>query len=151
MCSWGQMYSICVNVNSKVPTKSPKKQEGNRRHHLKKLFLWVLMHICISVNFLKKSQPEAVIFLAQRQIHKHAKDGCECLFCLWLFFCVSASRKIVFLAHRQIHITKWPFFYLCIGKILFVAQIIPPRGTFICATNKILQIQGAKKCCFAAR
>jgi hypothetical protein len=36
--------------------------------------------------------------------------------------------------------------FLCIRKILFVAQIIPPRGTFICATNKILQkIHGAKK------
>jgi hypothetical protein len=34
---------------------------------------------------------------------------------------------------------------LCIRKILFVAQIIPPRGTFICATIKILQIHGAKK------
>jgi hypothetical protein len=36
-------------------------------------------------------------------------------------------------------------FYLCIRKILFVAQIIPLRGTFFCATNKILQIHGAKE------
>jgi hypothetical protein len=36
-------------------------------------------------------------------------------------------------------------FYLCIRKIIFVAQIIPPSGTFICATNQILQICGAKK------
>ncbi len=27
-----------------------------------------------------------------------------------------------------VHIKKWPFYYLCIRKILFVAQIIPPRG-----------------------
>jgi hypothetical protein len=34
---------------------------------------------------------------------------------------------------------------LCIRKILFVAQNIPPRETFICATNKNLQTHGAKK------
>ncbi len=39
-------------------------------------------------------------------------------------------------------------FYLCIRKILFVAQIIPPRGTFICATNKILQIHRANELLF---
>ncbi len=34
---------------------------------------------------------------------------------------------------------------MCICKILFVAQIIPPHGTFTCATNKILQIHKAKQ------
>jgi hypothetical protein len=32
--------------------------------------------------------------------------------------------------------TRSGCFYLCIREILFVAQIIPPRGTFICAQKK---------------
>jgi hypothetical protein len=56
--------------------------------------------------------------------------------------------KIVLMACRQIRITKQPLFFLCIHKILFVAQIIPPLETFICATHKNLQIHGAKKMLF---
>ncbi len=42
--------------------------------------------------------------------------------------------------NTQIDITKWPGFYSSIRKNLFVAQTNVPCGTFICATNKILQI-----------
>jgi hypothetical protein len=37
---------------------------------------------------------------------------------------------------------------LCICKILFVAQIIPPRGTFICAQIIIYEYTDAKKIAF---
>ncbi len=39
-------------------------------------------------------------------------------------------------------------FYLCIRKILFVAQIIPPCGTFICAQIIIYEYMDAKKIAF---
>ncbi len=40
-------------------------------------------------------------------------------------------------------------FYLCIHKVLFVAQIIPPRGTFICAQIIIYEYTDAKKIAFS--
>ena len=54
--------------------------------------------------------------------------------------CICFVRKVVLLVNTQMHITKWPEFYLCICKFLFVAQINVPRGTSICATNRNLQI-----------
>ncbi len=54
--------------------------------------------------------------------------------------CVFSVKNMVLLVNTQIHITKWPGFYSSIHKKLFVAQIYVPRGTFFCATNKILQI-----------
>ncbi len=58
--------------------------------------------------------------------------------------CICFVRKAVFLVNTQIHITKWPAFYLCICKFLFVAQINPPRETLICATNWHLQMHKKK-------
>jgi hypothetical protein len=54
--------------------------------------------------------------------------------------CICLVRKVVLLVNTQIHITKWPKFYRCICKFLFVAQINVPGGTSICATNRNLQI-----------
>ena len=56
-------------------------------------------------------------------------------------FCVFVLSKNVLLVNTQIHITKWPDFHVCILKILFVAQINPPCGTFIGVTNIILQMK----------
>jgi hypothetical protein len=39
-------------------------------------------------------------------------------------------------------------FFLCIRKILFVAQIIPPHGAFICAQIIIYEYTDAKKIVF---
>jgi hypothetical protein len=61
--------------------------------------------------------------------------------CLFVYLCLG---KIVFVGSRQIHIKKRPFFF-CIRKILFVAQIIPPRGTFICAQIIIYKYTDATK------
>jgi len=49
--------------------------------------------------------------------------------------CICFLRKVFFIVNTQIHITKRPEFYLCIWEFLFVAQINPPRETFICVTN----------------
>ncbi len=54
--------------------------------------------------------------------------------------CVFSVKKLALLVNTKIHITKWPGFYSSIRKKLFVAHINVPCGTFICATNKILQI-----------
>ncbi len=52
--------------------------------------------------------------------------------------CICLERKPVLLVNTQIHITKWPDFYLCIFcKILSVAQINDLCGTFICVTNTL--------------
>jgi hypothetical protein len=53
---------ICVSGQQQNHKKIKKKQERIIRHHLKKMLLRVLMHICISVYFLKKSQPKAVVW-----------------------------------------------------------------------------------------
>jgi hypothetical protein len=49
---------ICISGRQKNHTKNKKNQERIIRHRLKKMFLRVLMRICISVYFLKKSQPK---------------------------------------------------------------------------------------------
>jgi hypothetical protein len=49
-------------------------------------------------------------------------------------------QKPALLVNTQIHITKQPAFYSSTRKKLFIAQINVPCGTFICTTNKILQI-----------
>jgi hypothetical protein len=56
--------------------------------------------------------------------------------------------KLFLSARRRIHIKKLPFFYLCIRKILFVAQIIPLPGTFIYAQIIIYKYTDAKKMLF---
>jgi hypothetical protein len=55
---------------------------------------------------------------------------------IFFFFFV----KIVFgRSYTDTH-NKMTNFYLCVHKILFVAQTYPPRGGFICATNSSEQI-----------
>jgi hypothetical protein len=66
--------------------------------------------------------------------------------CLFVYLYLG---KLFLSARRRIHIKKRPFFYLCIRKILFVAQIIPPRGTFICAHIVIYEYTDAKKIAFS--
>ncbi len=50
---------ICVSGQQQNHKKIKKNQERIIRHRLKKMFLWVLIRICVSVYFLKKSQPQA--------------------------------------------------------------------------------------------
>ncbi len=56
---------------------SPKKQEGNRRHHLKKTFLRVLMCICVSVYSLKKPQPNNLIISKFPQPTLHTSNNVD--------------------------------------------------------------------------
>jgi hypothetical protein len=54
---------ICKSAYLRIwgTTKSQKNQEKSRKNHLtpsEKMFLRVLMRICVSVYFLKKSEPE---------------------------------------------------------------------------------------------
>ncbi len=59
---------ICI-TSCKGANKITKNQEIIIRHCLKKMFLRVLMRICISVYFLKKSQPEKVSFSLQLPLY----------------------------------------------------------------------------------
>ncbi len=53
---------ICANVNSRVPTKSPKKQEGNRRHNLRKTAPTSSnAYLCICI-FSKEIMAKIVVF-----------------------------------------------------------------------------------------
>ena len=80
-----------------------------------------------------------MISLAGAQIREYTNDRCEGFF-LRVFVRVFGLCEIVFFSSKcadaRIFHTKWPIFYLCTCKILFVAQINPPRGTFICCTNR---------------
>ncbi len=94
----------------------------------KKLFLKVLLCICVFVFQQKKSQPKAVIFSARIRIHKYTKDGCKVYFCLRLFVCVFVSGKIVFvgllrplekLTFRSAVIVFYSGLYLFLSHICF--------------------------------
>ena len=82
-----------------------------------------------------------MILLARKQIHKYTNRSCEVFVCSRVFVRNFDLCEIVFFspecANAPIFLTKWPFFYLCIRKFLFVAQIKVPAGTSICRTNKI--------------
>jgi hypothetical protein len=58
---------ICVSGRQQNHKKIKKNQERIIRHCLKKKFLRVLMRICISVYFLKKSQPNPCSYQALRK------------------------------------------------------------------------------------
>ncbi len=81
-----------------------------------------------------------MISLAGTQICEYTNDRCEGFFCLRVFIHVFGLCEIVFFgpgcADAQIFVTKWPIFYLCTCIFLFVAQINPPLGTFVCCTNR---------------
>ncbi len=85
--------------------------------------------------------PKPVILLARKQIHKYTNRSCEVFVCSRVFVRNFDLCEIVFFspecADARIFLTKWPFFYLCICKFLFVAQIKVPAGKSICRTNKI--------------
>ena len=87
---------------------------------------------------------KAVISLAGTQIRKYTNHLCEGFFCSWVFVRVFDLCEIVFFSSKcadaRIFHTKWPIFYLCTCIFLFVAQINSPHGTFICRTNRRLQI-----------
>jgi hypothetical protein len=51
---------ICLSGRQQNHKKIKKNQERIIRHHLKKMFLRVLMRICVSAYFLKKSQPQGL-------------------------------------------------------------------------------------------
>ena len=81
-----------------------------------------------------------MISLAGTQIREYTNNRCEGFFFSRVFVRVFGLCEIVFFSSKcadaRIFVTKWPIFYLCTCKILFVAQINPPRGTFICCTNR---------------
>ena len=97
---------------------------------------FVYLCICFRAN--------KITALARKQIHKYTNRSCEVFVCSRVFVRNFDLCEIVFFspecANAPIFLTKWPFFYLCICKFLFVAQIKVPRGKFICPTNRNLQI-----------
>jgi hypothetical protein len=94
---------------------------------------------CFSSKLLRCKKvivTKAVILLACTQIHKYATDSfssVQSFFTFATIFCVFVFvQKLVSLVNIQIHITNQPDIYLCVCKIIFVAQIKVQHGTFIC-------------------
>ncbi len=98
---------ICVLCVWPVPKKTPKNKQYTKDTIRWEQFLNDLLLICLFVSELKKSQPEAVIFLAHRQICKYAKEQVETGFLRWCLLRTCELHR-VFVATQttgaQIHI-----------------------------------------------